>query len=154
MPQKIVVHTPTQEDFDRLMRAYEQKGWKWFSGDRPTKYYPWERYAEKTCVGFKNSFCYDSKSYLDMNSYQIISVDEALQRLNLSNPNIMSSLLETFRKLTLSADDKMMIEMGLENPTGVPTEEGLKLWQEMAYRKDRAEVIEQAKKIKEEMEKK
>jgi hypothetical protein len=35
--EKIAVHTPTQEEYDTLMRVYECGGWKWIDGRLPTK---------------------------------------------------------------------------------------------------------------------
>lgn len=61
---------------------------------------------------------------------------------------IMNNIIQTFRNLTLSADDKMLVEMGLENPQGVPTSEGIQLMSEVLYKANRAALIEAAKQIK------
>jgi hypothetical protein len=68
-------------------------------------------------------------------------------------PTIMSTLFDVWRRLTLTPEDNLMIQLGLENPQGVPTDLGMRLWMEMRYQKDRADVIAEAKKIKAEQDK-
>ena len=61
---------------------------------------------------------------------------------------LMSSLIQTFRNLTLSADDKLLVDLGLEDPSGVPTSWGYDLMREVVYKANREKLIEAAKKIK------
>lgn len=67
---------------------------------------------------------------------------------------LMSNILDFFRNLTATPDDLLLKELGIENPVGVPTETGLKLSQEINYKANRTEIIELAKKMKAEQEKK
>ena len=60
----------------------------------------------------------------------------------------MTTLASIYRNLTLSADDKMLIELGLENPAGVPTEYGYEFSREVQYKATRAAMIEAAKLVK------
>lgn len=60
MSEKIAVHTPTKESYDRLMKAYEKKGWKWRNNRIATDERENNRneYKEKTCIMFCDSFTY------------------------------------------------------------------------------------------------
>ena len=71
---------------------------------------------------------------------------------NNSNPRqtIMSKLIEKFRQLTATPDEKLLISRGIENPLGVPTSEGYMLLQEILYRENRAKVIDVVRKIDDE----
>lgn len=71
-----------------------------------------------------------------------------------SNSNIMSSIKDFFRNLTISAEDKLLKEVGIEDPVNVPTALGLELSADITYQKNREEIIKLAKQMKEEEEKK
>ncbi len=90
---------------------------------------------EKTSLLFKRMYLYEEDNSIEI-SIPFIS-------------NIMTNALEFFRNLTLSSDDKLLMEMGLENPTGVPTEEALKLSAEMMYKKQRTDIVALAQQMKE-----
>jgi len=64
-------------------------------------------------------------------------------------PSFMSNVLDFFREMTSSKEDKLLKKLGIENPIGTPTELGLKLASEIAYKAHRAEII----KIAEQMDK-
>ena len=48
--EKTAVHTPTQEDYDILMRTYELGGWEWRGGESLTQDNFWIDHKEKTCI--------------------------------------------------------------------------------------------------------
>ncbi len=60
----------------------------------------------------------------------------------------MANIVDFFRDMTLSAEDKLLKELGIENPNNTPTELGIKLSQEIAYKANRGAIIEVAKKLK------
>ena len=61
-PEKFAVHTPTQADFDELMRLYEIAGWKWKLGGRASnETYLWKEREEKTSVSLEDGFTYSTK---------------------------------------------------------------------------------------------
>lgn len=60
----------------------------------------------------------------------------------------MSNVIDFFRNLTASPNDLLLKELGIENPTNVPTELGLKLSQEITYAANRARIIEIALQMK------
>lgn len=67
-----------------------------------------------------------------------------------TNPLAKSSMsvLDFFRDLTATPNDKLLKELGIENPTNIPTELGLKLSQEITYAANRARIIEIALQMK------
>lgn len=65
-----------------------------------------------------------------------------------STSTTMSNVLDFFRDLTATPNDKLLKELGIENPTNVPTELGLKLSQEITYAANRAKIIEIALQMK------
>lgn len=44
-----VVHCETRDEYDQLMRIYEDAGWRWNDGQRPTEWSPWEYGAKLPC---------------------------------------------------------------------------------------------------------
>ena len=77
--EKTAVNTPTQEDYDGLMRVYECGGWRWVGGDLPTKYDRWEMGEERTSIDAENGFAYDSKEFYQENGWNVISPQEFYQ---------------------------------------------------------------------------
>jgi hypothetical protein len=60
----------------------------------------------------------------------------------------MAKIVDFFKNQLLDADSKLLREMGLECPTGEPTELGLELSENITYKANRATVIETAKAMK------
>jgi hypothetical protein len=71
------------------------------------------------------------------------------------NKNTMSNIVEFFKNISASKEDKLLKEMGIEDPINVPTEEGLKLSGMIDYKKNRDDIIKicQQKKAEEEVKK-
>ena len=67
--------------------------------------------------------------------------------------SMSSNVLDFFRNMAASAEEKLLKEFGVEDPIGTPTEAGLKLAQEIQYKTVRPQIIEVVKKMKEEQEK-
>ena len=63
------------------------------------------------------------------------------------NPTLKQKALRFFRSLALTADDKVLLEEGLEDPTGVPTKDGLDLMSEILWKENRVKVVELAKQM-------
>jgi hypothetical protein len=72
----------------------------------------------------------------------------------ITNKNIMSNIVEFFKNVSASKEDKLLKEMGVEDPINVPTEEGLKLSAMIDYKKNRDEIVEICKQKKTEEEEK
>lgn len=79
MTEKTAVHTPTKEEYDRLMVAFEKKGWKWLNWWKPTK----ERDFESRWKAIYILFCNHFYSTEIPEDYTIITVDEAIAKLGL-----------------------------------------------------------------------
>lgn len=69
-----------------------------------------------------------------------------------SNQTLMSKPLDVFRKLFLKEEDRLMTELGLENPAGTPTDDGIKILLEVLYAERRKDLIANAQEIKKAME--
>lgn len=74
--KQIVVHTPTQGDYDELMVILERKGYTW-SPQKPTTIDYWDSYKGKTCVQIsKSGLMYCSTDYWAKEGYGIISLSD------------------------------------------------------------------------------
>lgn len=82
---KKVVHTPTQEDCDRLMEAYEKKKWRCCTGQKATEFNYWSEYKSKTCISFEDEFSLIYRDWCVFRGYTIISTNEAIKRLTQTN---------------------------------------------------------------------
>ena len=67
------VHCPTQKVYDTLMKIYEDAGWAWNTGKKPTEDSIWKTHKEKTCVECKDYFQYSYKKYLKKECYKVIT---------------------------------------------------------------------------------
>jgi len=76
---------------------------------------------------------------------------EDLELVNSNNNKIMSNIKEFFVNLKATPEERLLKEMGMENPIGTPTQEGLELSALISYQANRAEIIKiaQAKKAEE-----
>lgn len=109
----IVVHCPTQEDYDKLMKAYEEKtNWMWYQGQRPTDLNDWIAYKSETCVRYGNKFAYAHRQWYEANNFTIISLDTALEWLGVEKEP--QSLPTT---VTLESDTELakMVNRELDN---------------------------------------
>lgn len=92
--------------------------------------------------------CWKDKDNKDM---RLAFTEKNLQLVNSFNKlNFMSNVLDFFRNLSASNDEKLLKEMDLENPIGTPTTDGLALSAELSYRSNRGEIIKIATQMKEE----
>ena len=67
----------------------------------------------------------------------------------------MSKALEVYRRFKLNPSDKIMEDLGLENPATVPTEDGIKFMIEILWQKFREDtIIPEAQKVWDEENKK
>ena len=61
----------------------------------------------------------------------------------------MSKLVDFFKDLGATPEEKLLKKHGIEDPIGTPTDEGLKLMARILYKENRAKVIELAKQMDE-----
>lgn len=60
---------------------------------------------------------------------------------------IMSNIIEKFRELTSTPEERLLKTHGIEDPIGTPTKQGLDLALELLYTEKRDEIIEIVKKL-------
>ena len=79
--EKIAIHTPTEEQAITLLKALDEKGYKWLGGDKLTTITRYENHKEKTCYNFSVDACrrllnkkvmYSSLSFYQEEGYTII----------------------------------------------------------------------------------
>ena len=58
--------------------------------------------------------------------------------------NMVGDIVKSFKNIGLSANDKFLLDSGLEDPTGVPTSKGLELSALIGYKANRDEVLKVA----------
>lgn len=91
-----------------------------------------------------------SGQYWFCSNSPFIKVEESKSYNSETISTLMSSIIEKVRSLALSKEDKLLQKHGIESPTGVPTEEGIKLMLELLYTENREKVISAVKEIEEE----
>ena len=99
---KTAIKTPTQEDYDSLMRILEDRGYVWSNGEKPTKNHMWHKYMENTCVNIngKNKLELSPKKFYKEEGYKIISVKEYLNGSKKDNlPKELDEIKEKVEEL-------------------------------------------------------
>ena len=91
--EKFVVSTPTQEDYDRLMEAYEKVGWRWCNRVKPKKAKYYEYYADETCIMLNDRVEFCNLNFYKEEGYTVISLDEAIAKLKEMYPKELSNYL-------------------------------------------------------------
>lgn len=74
-----VIHTPTQEELNKVLEIFEDKGWKWNNWCNPTDNNVFWIYEEDTCISYKNNFGHAPKDYYEMMWDKIITFQEFLE---------------------------------------------------------------------------
>lgn len=67
-----------------------------------------------------------------------------------TKPTLMKNVLEFFKNMTASAEEKLLQEYGVEDPIGTPTSRGMELALQIMYKANRAEVIKVVQAMKDE----
>lgn len=76
------VHVKSKEDYNRLMEAYEKKGWMWRAGEKPTEFDAVNiSGSEDLYIQFNDSFIWQRSRQLN-GSESILSVNDAIEKLN------------------------------------------------------------------------
>jgi len=79
---KTATHCPTQKDYDRLMKAYEEEtDIKWVTRVKPTENNHWHCNKDKTCIEIQEHLTFCSIEYFTLRDYTIETVDETINRL-------------------------------------------------------------------------
>ena len=72
--ENTVVECETQAEYNELMQIYEDAGWTWISGDKPTNKDNWA--SSETCIKARNNFQYTQRQYYISNGYSVISLEK------------------------------------------------------------------------------
>lgn len=71
-----VVHVPTQDEYDELMKIYEDAGWKWHCGGKPITQNYWDLHKYETCILAKNKCEYGRKDFYELYGFEIITLQQ------------------------------------------------------------------------------
>ena len=89
------IHCKTKEEFKKVLKIFEEKGWRWFSGDNPTNFIPYTN--ENDCVTYKNNMEYGSINHFKYFNVQVISFKEFLR---------LEGRAKSFPRVMLVSDDE------------------------------------------------
>lgn len=109
-----VLHTPTQQIFDKLMVELEKRGYVWCDGDKPTGApKEWEDFYSGTCVRLLDgNLCDGPKGrYEDYTDLEIIT----LTTEDLSTPQVITIISDGYHRVT--AESNGITAEALCNPT-------------------------------------
>lgn len=96
-----VVHTPTEEEFNELMQIYEDAGWKWGNGPRPSDI---EYDGDLACINAENNFNRSSLEFCIEYKLTIMALDQFKKIQGLEGGNQMEDI------------DKIMLDYGVLKP--------------------------------------
>lgn len=124
-----VVHCKTKEEYDRLMKIYEEVGWKWRDGELPTEYrhlgrHTWGDEREETCVTVQDRFSFAGRSWYS--GKRVISLPEFLRIQGLDTLKLEDlqagdwvEVVEDFEYMGVKCGKGTRYEVGSENTTGL-----------------------------------
>ena len=128
-----VVHLLTQEEYDELMQIYEDAGWRWINGYKPTGFNGWCLHKENTCIRAYDKFAKCDIGYYKRKGVDIITLDEfkkkqpsiqlarVLQKSKQNN--FMNNIKNKFKALTLGEPKKSFVKAGFMTIDGVYSQE-------------------------------
>ena len=102
LPPETVVHTPTQDAYDLLMRVCECARYSWRSGGCPTTSDNWSHYREETCVSInfdgnpRRTLSYERKERFQDYKEHILSPEEFYTAQKIS-PAMLEEITQYFR---------------------------------------------------------
>ena len=76
--EKIAIHTPMKAQAITLLKALDERGYEWSSGDKLTTETNYEDYKENTCYALEpnNRICYGSFAWYQKYGYTIIEFSD------------------------------------------------------------------------------
>jgi hypothetical protein len=85
--KKEVIHIREEWMWDVVMKRLEEKGWKWMSGNYPTKtdISSWDEYKENSAVRYENNFGKGDIDYYRRDEYSILSFEDFCSREGISS---------------------------------------------------------------------
>ncbi len=73
------INTKTQEEYNKVMEIFEEKGYTWFAWNLPTEKNYWEKYKKDTCIDYEDNFWYANINFYKKEWIEIISFQEFLK---------------------------------------------------------------------------
>ena len=148
--EKLQVKTPTKEEYKEVVYCMLDNGNIWTDGDKDIRETLWDNYKENTSVSLnywkKNEITYGNDFKTDHKTY---TTQEFLDKYNKLDNKIMN-IKKFVKTLTLSKEDKLLREYGLQNDCGDFTEEARELVINKLVEENKAYLVEIATKLKEE----
>ena len=152
--KKLQVLTPTKEDYIKVVQCMFDNGNVWMSGDKDVFEEYWDICKENTTVNLnywgENEITYGYKLEDDHTTY---TTKEFLDKYNNKDyrlDNKTMNIKKIVKTLTLSKEDKLLREYGLQNDCGDFTEEAKELVINKLVEENKDYLIEIATKLKEE----
>ena len=95
-----VINVKTQKECDELMRIYEEAGWKWSFGKKPTNTNFWNVCKNKTCIKARNGFKFLRYVIAEELGYKIITLTKfkKLQEIKRGKPKKVKKETKKKRK--------------------------------------------------------
>ena len=72
---------------------------------------------------------------------------DKIEIISTNHFNLMSSIVNFIKNVGLSKEDKLLMRLGLEDPSGTPTQTGLEAMSQIVYKENRTKLIEYAKQL-------
>lgn len=92
----IVVHTPTEEQANLLLKKLDKMGYKWGSRDKLTAKNYWNEYKESMCYNLvQDGINFSGLNYFIENSYTVIKFDEISDFTPISKGESKSLVIKT-----------------------------------------------------------
>lgn len=95
----------------------------------------------RDCIG-------DYSLVKSVNGFRVASLETTANKVLIewipihNSKSFMSNVVQFFKNITASAEDKLLLKHGIEDPIGTPTSTGLELSAQVSYKANRAKVIE------------
>lgn len=104
-----VVHCKTREEYDRLMKIYEEAGWRWLSLSKPSKFDGYSKYEADTGIQCEDLFQMGSTATAVKNKWKVISLADFLREQGISSSK--SEVRSLFRKYTVFKHDDCPLQL-------------------------------------------
>lgn len=165
--EKLQVLTPTKGDYIKVVYCMLDNGNAWVLEDKDILEHLWDEYKENTiiCLNYdgNNEITYDDKLEDDHTTYttqEFINKYDKLagaawlygpiEKEELEDNNKTMNIKKFVKTLTLSKEDKLLREYGLQNDCGDFTEEAKELVINKLVEDNKAYLVEIATQLKEE----
>lgn len=148
--ERLQVLTPTKEDFKKVVQCMLDNGNVWIGRNKDIYEEFWYKYKDNTiiCLNYYggNEITYDYELEDDHTTY---TTQEFLDKYNKLDNKTMN-IKKFVKTLTLSKEDKLLREQGLQNDCGEFTDTAKELVIDKLVEENKAYLVEIATQLKEE----